>query len=155
MALNSSFWQRNKFKLSGLVLILPFWFLYDAMTPEFPPAWNEQPIGSYVISPMPFDLKQPYAHHDEYVKDFLLLIKQGDIKNIRQGYVNIGVAPLPLNKLQQGDEGIVHGSEHGLHVHAIAPPKFSPGDKLWLTIQTWQGELLTTHWELPASLLSD
>jgi hypothetical protein len=153
MAFKNSFWQRNKFKLSGLLLILPFWFLYDSLTPVFPPAWSEQAVGPYVITPMPFDLKQPYAHHEEFVKDFLLMFKQGDVNAIRQGYVNIGPSALPLATLQQGDEGILHGSEHGLHVHAIAPKQFSATDKLWLTIETWQGELLTSSWELPPELL--
>lgn len=148
-----TFWQRYKYKLSGLVLILPFWFLYDSLTPVFPPAWQEQTVGDYLVTPVPFDLKQPYAHHDEFVKDFLLMFKQGDIAQIRQGYVNIGEHPLALTELQQGDEGILHGSEHGLHVHAIAPARFSATDKLWLTIQTWQGDTLTHSWPLPAELL--
>ena len=31
MAHSSRFWQRHKFKLNGLVLLLPLWFLYDAL----------------------------------------------------------------------------------------------------------------------------
>lgn len=146
-------WQRYKYLLNGLVLILPFWFLYQSLTPEFPPAWPAKQVGEFEISPMPFDMKQPYAHHDEYVKDFLLIFAKGNITDIRQGYLNIGPAPLPLAELQQGDEGILHGGRHGQHVHAIAPPVFSATDKAWLTIQTWQGELLQISWDLPAELL--
>ncbi len=149
----NTLWQRYKYLLNGLVLILPFWFLYQSMTPEFPPAWPAQQIGEFEISPMPLDMKPPYAHHDEYVKDFLLIFGKGKIANIRQAYLNIGPSPLPLEELQQGDEGILHGSRHGQHVHAIAPPAFSVTDKAWLTIQTWQGELLQISWDLPAELL--
>ncbi|KUM52050.1 hypothetical protein [Rheinheimera sp. EpRS3] len=153
MARSNSVWQRHKYKLNGLVLVLPFWFLYQSLTPEFPPAWPAQQVGQFEIAPMPLNLKPPYAHHDEYVKDFMLMFGQGDVSDIRQGYVNIGPAPLPIEELQQGDEGILHGSRHGQHVHAIAPKQFSATDKLWLTIETWQGELLTSSWELPPELL--
>ncbi|SEH67233.1 hypothetical protein SAMN05660691_00803 [Rheinheimera pacifica] len=153
MARSNSVWQRHKYKLNGLVLVLPFWFLYQSLTPEFPPAWPAQQVGQFEIAPMPLNLKPPYAHHDEYVKDFMLMFGQGDVSDIRQGYVNIGPAPLPIEELQQGDEGILHGSRHGQHVHAIAPKQFSATDKLWLTIETWQGEQLTSSWELPPELL--
>ncbi|HAW93427.1 MULTISPECIES: hypothetical protein [unclassified Arsukibacterium] len=153
MAHSNRFWQRHKFKLNGLVLLLPIWFLYDSLTPEFPPAWPAQQLGQFEIAPMPLDLKQPYAHHDQYVKDFYLSFSQGDIASIRQGYLNIGPVPLPLPELQQDEEGILHGSRHGQHVHAIAPPQLAATDKVWLTLQTWQGEVLTTSWPLPDELV--
>ncbi|SNY49111.1 hypothetical protein SAMN06297280_1257 [Arsukibacterium tuosuense] len=153
MVQSKVFWQQHKFKLNGLVLLLPLWFLYDSLTPEFPPAWPAQQLGQFEIAPIPLDLKPPYAHHDEYVKDFYLSFTQGDIAAIRQGYLNIGPAPLPLAELQQGEEGILHGSRHGQHVHAIAPPQLTATDKVWLTLQTWQGELLTTSWQLPDELV--
>lgn len=153
MAHANPFWQRHKYKLNGLVLLLPLIFLYQSLNPGFPDAWEAQQLGTFEIAPMPLDLKPPYAHHDEYVKDFLLIFNKGQVSDIRQGYVNIGPEALSLTELQQEDEGILHGSRHGQHVHAIAPPRFAPGDKLWLTIQTWQGELLTASWELPASLM--
>ena len=102
---------------------------------------------------MPLNLEPPYAHHDEYVKDFYLSFNQGDISRIRQAYVNIGPAALPLAQLQQGEEGILHGSRHGQHVHAIAPKTLSSKDKVWLTLQTWQGEVYIASWDLPAVLL--
>ena len=154
MARSNSFWQRHKYKLNGLVLVLPLWFLYASLTPEFPPMWPAQQVGEFEIAPMPLNLEPPYVHHDEYVKDFMLMFSKGDISSIRQGYLNIGPQALPLAQLQQGEEGILHGSRHGQHVHAIAPKTLSAGDKVWLTLQTWQGDTLTTSWELPAELLA-
>ena len=154
MARSNSFWQRHKYKLNGLVLVLPFWFLYQSLTPEFPLAWPAQQLGDFEVSPMPLNLKPPYAHHDEYVKDFMLTFNLGDIRNIRQGYLNIGPSALPLSKLQQGEAGILHGSRHSQHVHAIAPPILSASDQVWLTLQTWQGETLITSWPLPAELIA-
>ena len=153
MARRNSVWQRHKYKLNGLVLLLPFWFLYQSLTPVFPPAWPAQQVGGFEIAPMPLNLAPPYAHHDQYVKDFMLMFSQGDISSIRQGYLNIGPQALPLAQLQQGEEGILHGSRHGQHVHAIAPKTLSASDKVWLTLQTWQGDILTTSWDLPPELL--
>ena len=154
MARSNSFWQRHKYRLNGLVLLLPFWFLYQSLTPVFPPMWPAQQIGDFEIAPMPLNSEPPYAHHDQYVKDFMLTFSKGDIAAIRQAYLNIGPQALSLIQLQQGEEGILHGSRHGQHVHAIAPPTLSAADKVWLTLQTWQGETLTTSWALPAELIT-
>ena len=148
MERNNSFWQLKKYYLNSLVLVLPLWFLYQSLTPVFSPMWPAQQIGQFEIAPMPLNLQPPYAHHDQYVKDFMLTFSKGDISAIRQGYLNIGPAALPLAQLQQGEEGILHGSRHGQHVHAIAPKILTTGDKVWLTLQTWQGDTLTTSWEL-------
>ncbi|GGO71414.1 hypothetical protein [Bowmanella pacifica] len=149
-----TFWQRNKFKLSGLLLILPFWYLYQGMYPVFPPALESQQLGPFVVAPMPFDHNPPYAHHDEYVKDFLLTFSKGDVAQVRQAYLNIGHAPLAMDVLQQGESGILHGSRHGQHVHGIAKASFNPSDKIWLTIEDWQGQRYQAVWSLPKELIS-
>jgi hypothetical protein len=124
MARRNRFCQRQQYQLNGL-LLFPLWFLYQSLTPVLPPAWPAQRIGNFEISAMPLNLKPPYAHHGAYVKDFLLTFNRGDISAVRQGYLNIGPAPLPLPLLQQGEDGILHGSRHGQHVHAITPPQLS------------------------------
>jgi hypothetical protein len=150
-----TFWQRHKYKLNGLVLILPLWFLYQQLTPVFPDAWASQQVGPYEITLIPADLEQPYAHHDDYVKDFTLTFSSGRIDSIRQGFVSIGPQPLPLNRLQQGDTGILHGNRHSQHVHAVAPRQIRAGDKLWLRIQDWQGQQFVASWPLPEVLITN
>ncbi|XPF94155.1 hypothetical protein ACM9HF_19430 [Colwellia sp. RE-S-Sl-9] len=149
---NNSFWHRYKYKLNALVLILPFYFLYQSLTPEFPKDWGTKKIGSFEITLTPYDLAQPYIHGGHYTKDFMLIFSGGDLKHIRQAYLNIGEEPLPLARLQAGDEGILHGSQHGQEVHGIAPPTLKPEHKAWLTIEDWQGEQLVTKWDLPEKL---
>lgn len=34
---SSVFWLKHKYKLSGLILILPLVFLYQSLNPSFPP----------------------------------------------------------------------------------------------------------------------
>jgi hypothetical protein len=148
----NSLWQGYKYKVSGLLLILPIFFLYQSLFPKFPDAWEAKKIGSFEIVPMPYNLDPPYLHDGVYTKDFFFTFKQGDIKNIRQAYVNIGKHALPLRQLAAGNAGILHGSQHGQEAHAISPAVLIFEDKMWLTIENWQGKLLITSWPLPASL---
>ena len=83
----------------------------------------------------------------------MLTFSQGNIADIRQAYLNIGYAALPLTTLQAGDVGILHGSQHGQEVHAIAPAVIEAGHKMWLTIENWQGKQIVTSWDLPKALL--
>lgn len=153
--LQSTWWQQKKYLLNALVLILPCVFIYQALNPTFPDLWQEHTMGEYKIAPMPLNMEQPYSHHNEYVKDFYLAFNQGDISNIRQAYLNIGPAPLPLSEFAKSDEGIMHGTDHGQHAHAVAPATISQNDKLWVTIQTWQNELLQHSWDIPQQLIGD
>lgn len=149
----NTLWRRYKYKISGIVLILPIYFLYHSLFPKFPDVWETKEIGVFKVSPMPFDLDPPYIHGGHYTKDFFITFGQGNVADIRQAYLNIGTDSLSLNELEKGDEGILHGSQHGQEVHAIAPPVIKPEHKAWLTIETWKGEKLVIHWDIPQELL--
>lgn len=151
---NSNLWNRYKYKLNGLIIILPFYFLYQSLFPVFPTAWNTKKIASFEITPTPFNAEPPYLHDGSYAKDFVLTFTQGNIEHIRQAYVNIGNEALPLTMLQKHSEGIVHGNKQGQEVHAIAPNTFKAEHKMWLTIENWQGEKMVTSWDLPKSYYS-
>ncbi|CAD5269092.1 conserved hypothetical protein [Alteromonas sp. 38] len=62
----------------------------------------------------------------------------------------MAASALPIEEMANEKPSILHGTKHGNHVHALSQPSFSAGDKIWLTIQQWNGELLTLSWELPA-----
>ena len=51
------FWARHKFKLNGLVLILPFWFLYQSLNLQFPPALPKAQLGPFEVTAMPLTSK--------------------------------------------------------------------------------------------------
>jgi hypothetical protein len=154
--LQKTVWNKYKFLLSGLVLILPVIFLYQSLNPTFPNALPEASVGDYKIVPMPFDLNPPYQHDGVYVKDFLLTFTAGDISNIRQAYLNIDTQPIHLSTIEKstGGEGFLHGSKHGQHVHGIAKPSITAADSIWLTIENWDGEVLTTRWDIPKIMLN-
>jgi hypothetical protein len=145
----NTFWRRHKYKINGFVLILPIYFLYQSLSPVFPDPWSTQEIGMFKVTPIPYNIEPPYLHDGHYTKDFMLMFSEGEIKYIRQAYVNIGEQALPLSQLQIGDEGILHGSQHGQEVHAISPEVIKPNHKLWLTIEDWQGKLLVASWDVP------
>ncbi|WOT03682.1 hypothetical protein [Shewanella youngdeokensis] len=146
---NHTVWDRYKYKINGLLLILSCYFLYQSIFPQFPDAWKTQMLAHYEITPVPYNLDPPYLHDGSYTKDFLLSFSKGQVSEIRQAYFNIGIAPLPLEILQQGDAGILHGSQHGQEVHAISPKQIEPTHKAWLTIENWQGEQYVTSWDIP------
>ena len=150
----NTLWRRYQYKINALVLILPFYFLYQSLTPEFPSSWGTKKISTFEISLTPYDLEAPYMHDGHFTKDFMLIFNKGNIKNIRQAYLNIGNEALPLTILEAEDEGILHGSQHAQEVHAIAPPILKAEHKAWLTIETWQGKQNITSWDLPSELLS-
>jgi hypothetical protein len=152
---SNSLWQDYQYKVSGFLLILPFYFLYQSLFPEFPDAWEAKKIGSFQVIPMPYNLDPPYLHDGVYTKDFFFTFKQGDIKNIRQAYVNIGKHALPLHQLALGNAGILHGSQHGQEAHAISPAVLNSEDEMWLTIENWDGKSWVTSWPIATSLLDE
>lgn len=153
--INNSLWNRYKFKVNAFLIVLPCYFLYQSLFPQFPNSWDTKKIGEFEVTATPYNLEGPYLHHGTYTKDFMLTFSEGNIDNIRQAYLNIGKEALPLTSLQIDDKGILHGSKHGQEVHAISDSILKPEDKVWLTIEDWQGKIIVTNWELPTKLLNN
>jgi hypothetical protein len=151
--IKNNFWNKYKYKINGFLLILPCYFFYQSLMPKFPDAWETKKVGEFEVTPIPYNLDQPYLHHDTYTKDFMLTFSEGDIDNIRQAYFNIGKEALSITILQVDDEGILHGSRYGQEVHAISVSQLTAEDKAWLTIENWQGHKIVTSWDLPTVLL--
>lgn len=141
-------WRKVKFLLSALILTLPPWFYYQSQNPVFPDALDNKSAFGFEFTPMPYDEKPPYQHDGKYVKDFLVMVNEGEVSDIRQAYLNIGPVPLPLDSLQEEELGILHGTRHGQHVHALADARINARDKLWLTVQTWDGKTFHIDWTL-------
>ncbi|QSX34212.1 hypothetical protein JYB87_02885 [Shewanella avicenniae] len=150
---NATFWHRYKFLLSGLVLLFSAVFFYQSLHPSFPPSLASQQLNEFEVTPMPLDLAAPYQHDGAFIKDFMVLYNAGNPDDIRQAFMSIGPQPIPFAQHQQLDLGILHGSRYGLHVHALAPEQFSAADRIWLTIERWQGERHTISWPLPQAWL--
>lgn len=148
-----TFVKKYKYVINALILILPVIYLYQSLNPVFPPVLETKTLGEYRITPMPYTETAPYQHDGVYVKDFLLMFEQGDVATVRQAYLNIAAKPLALDQLEHEELGILHGTRHGQHVHALTNKTITAQDKIWLTLQKWDGSIETTSWDVPNNLL--
>lgn len=140
-----TFWQRWRYRINGLLLLAPCWFLYDALTPTFPPEWPEQPIGPFSAAPRPADDNPPYPHDGGYLKDFSVRFCDGCVTKIRTAHVSVGRQPLE----QPATDGLLHGSSRSQHVHVPYPPSQGAGEMLWVSVQEWSGRMHHAAWPLP------
>jgi len=141
----NSWWQRHKFKLNALVLLLPLWFFYQSMHLSFPPSLPQQQIGPFTVTPTPLTNDGPYQHHQDWVKDFSLQFCQGCVGQIRQAYMVMAEQPPSLSDMATEELGILHGDSHWQHVHALIHSQ-SPQARLWLVIEDWQGQQHVGSW---------
>ncbi len=138
----------GKYWLNALVLIAPFWFLYDALTAVLPPAWPMQVVGPFEVTPTPRDADGPYEHDGIPVKDFAFRFCEGCVERIRMAYANVGPEATAET---DGGEGVVHGHGALQEAHVPYPIRPGPTDRLWLTVQEWDGTLHRVAWPLPAA----
>lgn len=140
-------WQRGMYRVSGLVLIAPVWFFYEAMSPPpLPAQWQRQSIGPFTAAPQPVNNDAPYPHDGAFAKDFSVHFCEGCIAQIRMAWLGVGERP---SALPDDLAGILHGNNHEQHVHAPFPQALGDNDKLWLTVQQWNGQTHHTAWSLP------
>lgn len=139
-------WPRARYWINAAVLVAPVWFFYDALTPEFPPAWQTQSVGPFTVTPTPHDEAEPYPHDGVHVKDFAFHFCDDCAGRIRMAYANAGPAPVDV---LDGEDGVVHGRGAMQEAHVPYPPRPGPTDRLWLTVQEWNGTLHRVAWPLP------
>ena len=134
------------YKINGLLIIAPVYFLYTALNPEFPDEWAEKPVGPVTVTPRPADLNPPYPHEGQLQKDFSLKFCTGCSDQFSTAHLSVGARPAPMNAHL---DGIIHGHGDNLHVHAPYPHILRPNDRLWLTLKTWDGKTYHTDWPIP------
>lgn len=139
-------WPRARFWLNAFVLVAPGWFLYASLTPTFPPAWPTQAAGPFEVTPTPHDDAGPYPHDGAHVKDFSFRFCDGCVARIRMAYANAGPEPVAV---LDGEDGVVHGHGALQEAHVPYPQRPGPEDRLWLTVQEWNGTLHRVAWPLP------
>ncbi|MFA9462144.1 hypothetical protein [Thiohalorhabdus methylotrophus] len=138
---------RWKYLINGLVLLAPVWFLYDRLTPApLPAPWPEHRAGPVTAAPRPLDDGPPHRHDGMFVKDFRVRLCEGCAARIRSAHLRAAPAPptIPADAA-----GVLHGHGAARHVHAPYPPQPGADDRLWLTVQTWDGEVHHASWPLP------
>ena len=137
---------RWKYLLNALVLIAPAWYFYDSMTPpEQPAALPERELAGITAAPRPTDTDPPYRHEGRYLKDFSVAFCEGCAERIRTAYLSVSDSPPAL---PEDGFGVIHGHGATKHVHAPYPSEPRDGHRLWLTVQTWDGEIHRVSWPL-------
>lgn len=153
-------WQRKKFHLSALILLAPIYFLYHALNPTtddmLQSMFKEKTLraldttqtdGEIAITahPVPLSHRPAYLHDGLYVKDFRVDFCDDCIQMIRQAYLSAGPSAA---EFPEDADGILHGNRFSQHVHAPFPNAPTADDRLWLSVETWTGELWQTSWPL-------
>lgn len=139
--------RRWMYRFSGFVLIAPAWFFYEAMSPPpLPQQWQQQSIGPFTAAPQPANNDAPYPHDGAFAKDFSVHFCAGCVERIRVAWLSVGEQP---SALPDDLAGILHGNNFEQHVHAPFPKQRGNNDKLWLTVQQWNGQTHHAAWPLP------
>ena len=138
-------WHRRKYWLNALLLLAPIWFLYASLTPVFPPPWETKTAGQITVTPSPHDEGAPYEHDGIRVKDFSFRLCEGCAEAIRLASANVGLAPTSPAEVE---DGIVHGRGNLQEAHVPYPARLSGNERLWLSVQTWDGALHHIDWPL-------
>lgn len=137
--------KHRLYRLNALLLIVPLWFVYRTLVPEAAAEWPVRGIGPFTAAPMPADADPPYLHEDGYMKDFAVRLCSGCGERIRLAYLSVGERPA---ETRDGVDGILHGFGSLQHAHAPFPKQPGMRDKLWLTVQEWNGQLHHAAWPL-------
>lgn len=146
-SLPARLWFRGRFYLSGLVLVLPamafpFYFQQVSAPPLGAHILPERQVGPYVVTLAEFMPGPPHPGEDGHpVKDFSLHVRDGYPQRIRSVYLRLG-APAHADDLGEA----MHGNPYRLHVHVPIPAQVSAAERLWLTIEDWDGTLRQTWW---------
>ncbi|WP_024850373.1 hypothetical protein [Hydrogenovibrio kuenenii] len=140
------FWLRYRFWINGFILLLPFWFLYQALTPPpLEPKWAKKQNGEFSAEVRPMDKEPPYLHDGEREKDFSVIFGDSCANRVKQAYLKVATS---APNLPDDDSGIVHGNTSIQHAHVPFPDVIKTDDRLWLTIQDWQGRIIQLSWVL-------
>jgi hypothetical protein len=153
MSLPARLWFRGKYYLSGLVLILPImafpaYFQRVGTPPLGAHILPEREVGPFKVTLAEFMAGPPYlAPKNHLVKDYSLRVAEGYPDRIRSIYIRVGEPP---NIRNLGD--FMHGNPYRLHGHVrfMEPPRAD--EKIWLTIEEWDGTMHQTSWLLSEAM---
>ena len=139
-------WQKSRYWLNALLIAAPVYFLVTSLIPAVKPEpWKEQAIGPFSAVPTPADNEPPYQHDGEWVKDFNVKFCDGCVAKIRFAYMSVGTQPAPI---PIDGEGLLHGNNQVQQAHTPYPLQLTDQDKLWISVQEWDGTLHHASWAL-------
>lgn len=147
-------WFRGRYCLSGLVLLLPLsvfplYFQQVTTPPLGAMILPEREVGPFRVTLAEYLSGPPLPGRNGYLfKDYKLAIKDGYPGRIRSAYLR---QDAPISR-DLGD--ILHGDPYRLHAHVRIEGQPAATDRLWLTLEEWDGTLHQTSWPF-AEVMSD
>jgi hypothetical protein len=142
----TSLWQRWRFHLSALMLIVPIafapaFFHEDALF-DGKKGLGEREIGEVAVGPWSvrlaeFKLNEPDAEgRAGYAKEFALALCPACVDQVRAAYLRVGK---PRNIRTAG--ALFSGTPYRQTAEIRIPQRTTADDELWLTLEGWDGTL--------------
>lgn len=133
-------WQRGKFHLSALVVLVPLPFLpgyfADQPEPSVPELHRQVVAGPFRLELVTEDQPPERGIWGERVKEYAVTFRSGDIDMIRGVFVRVG-KPRTVRTLG----ALAEGGAYRQYADLILPDKLSGSEEIWLTVETWDGTL--------------
>lgn len=132
---------RNKFHLSALILLVPLYFLPEALSGEAPrlvaDLHHPLTIGPYDLTLVTADERPYRGSGGETVKDYQVHLRPGAMDSIRGIFLRVGK---PRSLRAAG--ALAEGSPYRQFAHVLLPDTLTGDEELWLTIERWDGSIV-------------
>lgn len=142
-------WHRWKFRLSGLLLLAPAAVIVSELT-DAHDDFDARVLSTGTVGPWSVTLAEAWQGPPAtnlpgtiVMKDFAAKFCDGCAADIRAAYLAVGERP---SSDQAGSP--LHGNPHHLEAHVLFPTDFRDDDRLWLTVDAWDGSVYQTSWPL-------
>ncbi|WP_263143564.1 thiamine pyrophosphate-binding protein [Pseudomonas sp. RIT-PI-AD] len=137
-------WQRWRFHLNALLLVVPLVFmskyLHDQARFSGKLGLGEREIGELAVGPWTLRLAEWEVGDPEdegqagYMKAFVVALCETCSGEIKAAYLRIGQ---PRSLRAAG--ALLSGNPYRLIAEVPVPPRASAGDRLWITVEGWDG----------------
>lgn len=131
-------WQRGKFHLSALMMLVPLPFLpnYLAPKPIFAPPEIRRDIGvgPFAVTLVTYDQAPHRGPTGEPMKQYTIRLQPGDVDRVRGVFLRVGK---PRSLRTAGALGFGNPYERKAEVTVPAEPTGT--EELWLTVEDWNG----------------
>lgn len=133
-------WQRGKFHVSALVMLVPVPFLPDYLAekpqPRVPEIHRQVTAGPFALGLSTED-RPPYrGSAGERMKDYDVSFRPGDMDVIRGVFLRVGK---PRNLRTAG--ALAGSGPYRQHAHVMVPDPLTGAEELWVTVETWGGQV--------------
>lgn len=149
----NTLWLRWRFRVSGLLLILPLAYLpqyFDSLALSAgTKGLGEREVGSRTAGPWTVSLAEWQVEPPRsdgpagYLKTFSLALCEPCISDVKAAYLRVGK---PRSLRAAG--ALLSGSPYRLLTSVTIPERAGPDADLWLTLEGWDGSVHQVSWPL-------